>query len=348
MQGREEIQFEEAARVVQRGAGGAVVRPATGIIDERVDPAKAGHRLFNQGHPIFGHSQIARNYQILRSADRPQPAFIPPGEHEPRTHGAKLRREFCANAIGRACDDNNGTLCFQALCLQAGNAIIALLDNTDMSRLHSGKLLPLFPLQLVAFPGSAIPLHIFEPRYREMVGEAEALGTEFGIVLSRDGGIVNAGCTVVVESVMERYPDGRFDVMTRGMRRFSLLSVNEDLEYLRGEVEFFDDVDRTEPNPALRQRAIAAWERMRESPDGDPGTEPEPEPEADDPHLSFQLAQAIEDLDFQNLILRTRSETERLQQFLDVIEPYLEKRRYREVMRKLAPTNGHGHKPAGM
>src|SRR6185437_14438531 len=67
------------------------------------------------------------------------------------------------------------------------------------------RLLPLFPLQLVVFPGSPTPLHIFEPRYREMVGEAEAHGSEFGIVrvVSRDGdnGITNTGCTVTVELV---------------------------------------------------------------------------------------------------------------------------------------------------
>jgi Lon protease-like protein len=60
------------------------------------------------------------------------------------------------------------------------------------------RLLPLFPLQLVVFPGSAVPLHIFEERYREMVSAAEASGTEFGIVLARDNGIMNAGCTVLV------------------------------------------------------------------------------------------------------------------------------------------------------
>src|SRR4051812_31340685 len=107
-------------------------------------------------------------------------------------------------------------------------------DNVAMARV-----LPLFPLQLVALPGNAIPLHIFEERYREMVGEAEASNSEFGIVLAKDGGIVNAGCTVVVESVLQRYPDGRFDVLTRGQRRFRLLSLNEDKAYLRGEVEYF-------------------------------------------------------------------------------------------------------------
>ena len=51
------------------------------------------------------------------------------------------------------------------------------------------RLLPLFPLQLVVFPGSAVPLHIFEDRYKEMIGAAEASGTEFGIVLAKDSGI---------------------------------------------------------------------------------------------------------------------------------------------------------------
>ena len=93
------------------------------------------------------------------------------------------------------------------------------------------RLLPLFPLQLVVFPGAAIPLHIFEERYRDMVGEAEARGTEFGIVRTitrgEETGIAHTGCTVTVESVVNRYPDGRFDVITRGRRRFQIVSLDE-------------------------------------------------------------------------------------------------------------------------
>src|SRR6185437_3827303 len=109
------------------------------------------------------------------------------------------------------------------------------------------RLLPLFPLQLVIFPGCAVPLHIFEERYKEMVGEAEAAGTEFGIVLAKDGGIVNAGCTVVVESVLKRYADGRLDILTRGQRRFIIRSLDQDKDYLRGEVEYFNDEDTGSP-----------------------------------------------------------------------------------------------------
>jgi Lon protease-like protein len=213
-----------------------------------------------------------------------------------------------------------------------------------MFRPDSGDLLALFPLQLVAFPGSAVPLHIFEERYREMVGEAEATGSEFGIVLARDGGIVNAGCTVIVETVLERYPDGRLDVITRGKRRFTIVSIDEDRPFLRGEVQFFEDTDWSAVNATLRERALAEYRKIREA----QAYESVSDVDADDPQLSFQLASAVPDLDFQDMILRSRSEAERLQRFIEAVEPYLEKKKYRAKMQKVAGQNGSGHKPAGI
>jgi ATP-dependent Lon protease len=209
-------------------------------------------------------------------------------------------------------------------------------------------LLPLFPLQLVVFPGSAVPLHIFEERYREMVGAAEASGSEFGIVLAKEGGIVNSGCTVVVEQVLHRYEDGRFDVLTRGQRRFSLISVDQEKAYLRGEVEYFSDEDAAPAPYDVRNKAMHAYERMRKSIEETGGEVKEPAPDLNDPFLSFRLAQAVEDLDFQNLIQRTRSETERLKQFTDYIDEYVARQHYVAKMKRAAPTNGFGHKPAGI
>ena len=93
------------------------------------------------------------------------------------------------------------------------------------------NLLPLFPLRVVVFPRTPLPLHIFEERYKEMVGEAIREKSEFGIVLAKDDGIVNAGCTVVVKEVLKTYPDGRMDILTRGVRRFEILGLNEDKAY---------------------------------------------------------------------------------------------------------------------
>ena len=95
-------------------------------------------------------------------------------------------------------------------------------------------LLPLFPLQVVVFPRTPLPLHIFEERYKEMVGEAIRAQTEFGVVLSKDDGIVNAGCTVRVEEVTKQYDDGRMDVLTRGCRRFEVVGLNEEKAYFDG------------------------------------------------------------------------------------------------------------------
>jgi ATP-dependent Lon protease len=204
------------------------------------------------------------------------------------------------------------------------------------------QLLPLFPLQLVAFPGSAIPLHIFEERYKQMVGEAEARSSEFGIVLAKDDGIANAGCTVVVEQILRRYPDGRFDLIARGQRRFEIVSLDQEKDYLRGEVEYFADEDAAPADAGLRQLAIEGLAKIRQALDESSERTPDPE----NPFLSFELAQGIEDLDFQNMVQRSRSESERLRMFANFAEKYIERRKYAEKMRRSAPQNGFGHLPA--
>jgi Lon protease-like protein len=207
------------------------------------------------------------------------------------------------------------------------------------------RLLPLFPLQLVAFPGAAIPLHIFEERYREMVGEAEARGTEFGIVRTiargEENGIANTGCTVTVESVVNRYPDGRFDVLTRGRRRFQIVSLDAEKAYLRGEVEYFDDEQADQIPGDLLNRALEAHERLHRE-----IGEPEKSPEPGDA-LSFRLAEGIDDLDFRSLMLQSRSEPQRLRLFAQFVTDYIPRRQYAASMKKKAPMNGSGHKGPG-
>ena len=205
------------------------------------------------------------------------------------------------------------------------------------------SLLPLFPLRVVVFPRTPLPLHIFEDRYKEMVGEAIQAGSEFGIVLAKDDGIVNAGCTVVVEKVLKSYPDGRMDILTRGIRRFEIVGINQDKSYLRGEVEFFDD-DEPGPAPAdLQEKVLVQYRGIL-----DAGELGENEPVLSDPQLSFQLAQVVQDTDFLSLLLRNRSEPSRLRQLADYLARLAPKLREASRMRKLAPLNGHGAAPSGM
>src|SRR4029077_10725863 len=155
------------------------------------------------------------------------------------------------------------------------------------------NLLPLFPLQVVVFPRTQLPLHIFEERYKEMVGEAIREKSEFGVVLVKEEGILNAGCTVVVDKLLKSHPDGRMDIMTRGVRRFEIVMLNQEKPYLRGEVAYFDD---DEPDPApdeVRTEALGLYKTWLELEEKGQG-----EALLGDAQLSFQLAQGIQDLDF--------------------------------------------------
>ena len=98
------------------------------------------------------------------------------------------------------------------------------------------QLLPLFPLSLVLVPGMPLPLHIFDDRYKEMMADVIPEGREFGIVLAKEDGIVNVGCTAKVQKVLKRYPDGRLDVLAGGQRRFRIESLDEEKSYLQAEV----------------------------------------------------------------------------------------------------------------
>jgi Lon protease-like protein len=206
------------------------------------------------------------------------------------------------------------------------------------------RLIPLFPLHVVVLPRTRLPLHIFEERYKLMVGEAIRGDSEFGVVLARNDGIVNTGCTVKVQKVLEMYPDGRMDVMTRGERRFEIANLNEEADYLQGEVEFFDDDDFVPVEPELRENALLQFREFialkhQEEPH---------EPDMDDAQLSFQLASGLPDLDFLSNFQRERSERRRLQSLIEYLAEYIPRQRTIDRMKHLAPTNGFGSKPAGL
>ena len=148
----------------------------------------------------------------------------------------------------------------------------------------------------------------------------------------------------MVEKVPQRYPDGRFDVIARGQRRFEIVALNQDKDYLRGEVQYFDDED-AEPVPAeLRKRALEALRKIGAAlPESEHGAM-----DLNHPVLSFQLAQAVEDLDFQNMLQRSRSEAERLRMFVEFADVYIARRLYTAKMKRAAPLNGSGHTPMGL
>ena len=209
---------------------------------------------------------------------------------------------------------------------------------------HNGsmpkRLIPLFPLQVVVFPRTRLPLHIFEDRYKKMVGEAIRDNSEFGIVLAKEEGIVNAGCTVSVEKLVQMYPDGRMDILTRGRQRFEIESLDEEMEFLRAQVNFFDDDDFEPAPPELREEALSQFRTLREmQSDEDRG-----EADLQDPQLSFQLAQNLPDVDFLSGLLRRRSEMARLKELNRYLANYIPRQKTIQHVKSVAPRNGFGGK----
>ncbi|MBX2844103.1 MAG: LON peptidase substrate-binding domain-containing protein [Flammeovirgaceae bacterium] len=108
--------------------------------------------------------------------------------------------------------------------------------------------IPIFPLNVVVFPGENLNLHIFEPRYKELIKDCIETGISFGIPAYLDSKVQNFGSTVKLESIVNKYPDGRMDVMTKAEQKFRLLNMEPTLGsklYAGGEVEFMEVIDNS-------------------------------------------------------------------------------------------------------
>jgi Lon protease-like protein len=199
-------------------------------------------------------------------------------------------------------------------------------------------LLPLFPLDLVLLPGTPLPLHIFEPRYREMIGECLESKTLFGVVRAQETDLADIGCTAEIIAVTKTYDDGRMDIVTQGRERFELLEINQDRSFLRGEILLVTDEPDKAP-PAEIQRALELHKQILTLANAEQDLPPE-----DETPLSYHLAGSLPlDLDFKQKLLATRSESQRIQTVIGYFETILPNLRRAIQIRKKAGGNGHAH-----
>lgn len=208
-------------------------------------------------------------------------------------------------------------------------------------------LLPLFPLEIVLLPEEILPLHIFEERYKEMIGDclaAHAQGeerNEFGIVWAREKEINSVGCTAQVSQITRKYPDGRMDILTCGKRRFEILFTDSEEAYLRAGVEFFEDESGADVPPEKEVRQTVelfrkVMERLRNSPDI-PTV-----PSAPYRRLSYHLAAFLPlDLSLKQQLLVLRHEEERLRELTRALEEMLPQLDRIEASRHKAGGNGN-------
>ena len=194
--------------------------------------------------------------------------------------------------------------------------------------------LPLFPLGLVLLPQELVPLHIFEDRYKTMIGECLEEEREFGILWLADDGLKEVGCSARIARVLERFDDGRLNILVEGAEPFRLLRKIEDLPYPAGDVELLGDADEGDADAAdrARERYADLLEEVTDS-----------RPESDDLSQldAYGMAATLDvALEAKQRLLELRSERGRLEQLDSLFAEALERIRLAERAAERASRNG--------
>jgi Lon protease-like protein len=189
---------------------------------------------------------------------------------------------------------------------------------------------PLFPLGMVALPNEIVPLHIFEERYKTMIGVCLEREQEFGIVWMSDEGLRPVGCACTITEVLERAPDGRMNILTQGTRPFRVVERLEHLPYPAGDIEFLADKPEP-PDPSTLAQAHDAYADLVEL-----ATDKRPEAGDIDSLSAYAMAATVEfGPDAKQGLLDLRSENARLR---------LVARLFRAAMRRLEQVEDAGER----
>lgn len=206
--------------------------------------------------------------------------------------------------------------------------------------------IPLFPLDLVLFPGVPLPLHIFEPRYRQMTAERLAANAPFGIVRARPEGLAVIGCTAQIVRVLHRYPDGRSDILTQGVERFEIeqltgqggMGQGEDTRTcLQAEVDLLPDIGDEATRSAREECVALHFEALHLVGSGETGMQFD----LDLPVAYLVAASMPAGLDFRQELLAIRSDAARTEMLLRYYRDLLPKLRRSRQVNQSASSNGH-------
>jgi Lon protease-like protein len=194
---------------------------------------------------------------------------------------------------------------------------------------------PLFPLGLVLLPGEQVPLHIFEERYKQMIGECLDEEREFGILWLADDALKDVGCTARITRVLERFDDGRMNIVVEGATPFRLERRIGELAYPAGDIELLDDDPGTDED-AL-ERARKSYADLVEQ-----VTDTRPEPEALAELDAYGMAATLDiAASAKQALLELRSEPARREQLEALFDEAL--KRIRTATRVAEQASGNGH-----
>src|SRR3984957_11390057 len=197
--------------------------------------------------------------------------------------------------------------------------------------------IPLFPLEVVLFPEAALPLHIFEERYKEMVSVCLAEKIGFGVVCAQREGLAVVGCAAEIVRILEKYPDGRMDILCQGAKRFEIENLDNSRSFLQAEVDFFGDAGLPATR-SMREECIALHLEVLELMGGEKAQR------AVDLNAPVALRVAWAsptDLSFRIELLALRSDAERTQRLITLYSAMLPKLRRGVQASATAGRNGH-------
>jgi Lon protease-like protein len=194
---------------------------------------------------------------------------------------------------------------------------------------------PLFPLGLVLLPQELVPLHIFEQRYKQMIGECLERDSEFGIVWLGDDGLRDIGCTARIERVIERFDDGRMNILVEGSQPFRMLRRIDDMAYPAGDIEMLEDFD-PESDPELAEKARARYVELVET-----ATEQTPDLDEISGLDAYGMAATVEHPpEAKQALLELRAENDRLRMVDEMFRTAIKRLAYAEEAAERAQTNG--------
>ncbi|MGD9252184.1 MAG: LON peptidase substrate-binding domain-containing protein [Desulfobacterales bacterium] len=202
--------------------------------------------------------------------------------------------------------------------------------------------IPLFPLGIVVLPQMILPLHIFEERYKLMIGECIAANTAFGIVLFDGQSIRSVGCTTRVSEVTRTYADGRMDILTRGEQRFVIHEIIEEKSYMEARVQFVADAPDP-PDPAVAKTVGEAHRLLKQIAEVASLSDLEALLALEDPPaLSYAIA-ALEGFTptERQHFLEMASGRERLEKSVKALAHLLERYQLNREIKRLIGGNGH-------
>ncbi|AXC10605.1 Uncharacterized protein ACPOL_1257 [Acidisarcina polymorpha] len=202
--------------------------------------------------------------------------------------------------------------------------------------------IPLFPLDVVLFPGAPLPLHIFEDRYKEMVTSCIERQMPFGVVRAQSEGLAVVGCTAQIVTVLQQYADGRMDILCEGGERFEIELLDTSQAYLQAEVDRFLDLGEESSREERAQCTALHLEVMELIGLNDNQASPRNLAIDLDAPVSFTLAWTLPaDLNFKQELLVTRSDAERTAKLLAFYNAILPKLRRGAQTSRASGRNGH-------